>query len=145
MRIWKERDPTPLARVRAGAGLLATLSISFAIGGCVDDPVCEDLTRPMALEANTWPEDLVTDIHSNTYVVGTLYNFDVQRAGDARQVGGTLTAYDPAGAVRWTQQVTAYQIDEMWMNSIATGPNGCLLYTSPSPRDQRGSRIPSSA
>ena len=26
------------------------------------------------------------------------------------------------------------------------GPNGsCLLYTSPSPRDQRGSRMPSSA
>ena len=23
--------------------------------------------------------------------------------------------------------------------------NGCLLYTSPSPRDQRGSRMPSSA
>ena len=25
------------------------------------------------------------------------------------------------------------------------GYNGCLLYTSPSPRDQRGSRMPSSA
>ena len=25
------------------------------------------------------------------------------------------------------------------------GANGCLLYTSPSPRDQRGSRMPSSA
>ena len=24
-------------------------------------------------------------------------------------------------------------------------PEGCLLYTSPSPRDQRGSRMPSSA
>ena len=24
-------------------------------------------------------------------------------------------------------------------------PDGCLLYTSPSPRDQRGSRMPSSA
>ena len=24
-------------------------------------------------------------------------------------------------------------------------PKGCLLYTSPSPRDQRGSRMPSSA
>ena len=26
-----------------------------------------------------------------------------------------------------------------------TGVQGCLLYTSPSPRDQRGSRMPSSA
>ena len=30
--------------------------------------------------------------------------------------------------------------------SITTvGPSTCLLYTSPSPRDQRGSRMPSSA
>ena len=28
---------------------------------------------------------------------------------------------------------------------IAAGPRTCLLYTSPSPRDQRGSRMPSSA
>ena len=35
---------------------------------------------------------------------------------------------------RWTQF-----LDE------ATGYNSCLLYTSPSPRDQRGSRMPSSA
>ena len=27
----------------------------------------------------------------------------------------------------------------------AAGLSGCLLYTSPSPRDQRGSRMPSSA
>ena len=29
--------------------------------------------------------------------------------------------------------------------NYATGSYGCLLYTSPSPRDQRGSRMPSSA
>ena len=28
---------------------------------------------------------------------------------------------------------------------IVTGAGRCLLYTSPSPRDQRGSRMPSSA
>ena len=28
---------------------------------------------------------------------------------------------------------------------LITNINGCLLYTSPSPRDQRGSRMPSSA
>ena len=28
---------------------------------------------------------------------------------------------------------------------LATAFNSCLLYTSPSPRDQRGSRMPSSA
>ena len=30
-------------------------------------------------------------------------------------------------------------------NQLATLSNNCLLYTSPSPRDQRGSRMPSSA
>ena len=29
--------------------------------------------------------------------------------------------------------------------AIEVSPEGCLLYTSPSPRDQRGSRMPSSA
>ena len=28
---------------------------------------------------------------------------------------------------------------------LSNDPNSCLLYTSPSPRDQRGSRMPSSA
>ena len=31
------------------------------------------------------------------------------------------------------------------MNEIESEQSGCLLYTSPSPRDQRGSRMPSSA
>ena len=30
-------------------------------------------------------------------------------------------------------------------NSLGTDPMGCLLYTSPSPRDSRVSRMPSSA
>ena len=29
--------------------------------------------------------------------------------------------------------------------AVVTSTRGCLLYTSPSPRDQRGSRMPSSA
>ena len=31
------------------------------------------------------------------------------------------------------------------LHSIVDISNNCLLYTSPSPRDQRGSRMPSSA
>ena len=34
---------------------------------------------------------------------------------------------------------------EPWRASDASNVSGCLLYTSPSPRDQRGSRMPSSA
>ena len=34
--------------------------------------------------------------------------------------------------------------DEVW-SDVKAGDRPCLLYTSPSPRDQRGSRMPSSA
>ena len=36
-------------------------------------------------------------------------------------------------------------IDSRYENVSAIDLDGCLLYTSPSPRDQRGSRMPSSA
>ena len=32
-----------------------------------------------------------------------------------------------------------------FLNALGYAGNACLLYTSPSPRDQRGSRMPSSA
>ena len=41
-----------------------------------------------------------------------------------------------------TGKTFAYQ---HWFDEISGGPDICLLYTSPSPRDQRGSRMPSSA
>ena len=37
-----------------------------------------------------------------------------------------------------TQMINFYEVDEKWIIT-------CLLYTSPSPRDQGGSRMPSSA
>ena len=43
----------------------------------------------------------------------------------------------PAGYKKWTRK----KIIEWEMEFVKT----CLLYTSPSPRDQRGSRMPSSA
>ena len=41
---------------------------------------------------------------------------------------------------------TMYAADGIGLAAIQIGvPKRCLLYTSPSPRDQRGSRMPSSA
>ena len=39
----------------------------------------------------------------------------------------------------WDQSMTAFGKVDIWIN------NACLLYTSPSPRDKRQSRMPSSA
>ena len=58
---------------------------------------------------------------------------------------------DIAGDGTTTATVLAQAIVREGMKSVAAGMNpmdlkrGCLLYTSPSPRDQRGSRMPSSA
>ena len=79
---------------------------------------------------------------------------------------GQVLTSDGAGNVSWatpsglqtrtTAQVTVSATQDVAVNTQITTPNGyallaigtshaCLLYTSPSPRDQRGSRMPSSA
>ena len=49
-----------------------------------------------------------------------------------------------ASAQRELLEETGYGGGE-WSSLGSVQPNPCLLYTSPSPRDQRGSRMPSSA
>ena len=54
----------------------------------------------------------------------------------------------PAGAITELVMMERLELmDDKWpkLNVLSTAPTGCLLYTSPSPRDQRGSRMPSSA
>ena len=46
---------------------------------------------------------------------------------------------DSAVRYKWTK------VGVSPLNRLGAPPNICLLYTSPSPRDQRGSRMPSSA
>ena len=67
---------------------------------------------------------------------------------------GTLTMSARLGGAASQTDVshpTALTVDNTWHHIAATFDNGvmtvyvCLLYTSPSPRDQRGSRMPSSA
>ena len=51
-----------------------------------------------------------------------------------------------AGAFQQTQIALDVEFSEDVIDPTAQrDPNICLLYTSPSPRDQRGSRMPSSA
>ena len=46
----------------------------------------------------------------------------------------------------WNYEVSiAKQFDNILEEFKTAEPELCLLYTSPSPRDQRGSRMPSSA
>ena len=81
------------------------------------------------------------------------------QSGSADVCGGTISYMwqftDQCGTnISHTQNITVTPIDPVMFinppaditvdcNNIPTG--SCLLYTSPSPRDQRGSRMPSSA
>ena len=53
--------------------------------------------------------------------------------------------YKDENFVKAYKNVRIKQGDSVAMRSRYAEYNGCLLYTSPSPRDQRGSRMPSSA
>ena len=54
---------------------------------------------------------------------------------------GTLTETEIAEQNRVIENMINLEVDGMAIAPL----NPCLLYTSPSPRDQRGSRMPSSA
>ena len=62
-----------------------------------------------------------------------------------KTINGELTAQYQDNAI--DINVTAFytRLSDAIIRSLSSLPNGCLLYTSPSPRDQRGSRMPSSA
>ena len=58
---------------------------------------------------------------------------------------GTVSATTGAAAFEYIDRAIACAMEKR-IDAIMTAPiHNCLLYTSPSPRDQRGSRMPSSA
>ena len=55
-------------------------------------------------------------------------------------LNGIGSGMEVGGSIAWTQATTSFELPVEIVQD-----NDCLLYTSPSPRDQRGSRMPSSA
>ena len=91
-----------------------------------------DLSKepPEGLDNEHWPEGVLHTLESS----GWLVNAD---ALDADPQAPIVQDGDWLRWRRWHQQLKHCLTDLL---SLA-----CLLYTSPSPRDQRGSRMPSSA
>ena len=71
----------------------------------------------------------------------------LQRSGNAastvsHKTMSEMITVDPDEASRITGRDKSTLSE---LHRSGSGPIACLLYTSPSPRDQRGSRMPSSA
>ena len=64
--------------------------------------------------------------------------YAAEPAADTVYRNGYVYTVDAKDSVQEALAVRAGRI-------VYVGDNACLLYTSPSPRDQRGSRMPSSA
>ena len=56
-------------------------------------------------------------------------------------IGASLISPDKAIGLDLEEDLSVFKV----LKILGEEDKGCLLYTSPSPRDQRGSRMPSSA
>ena len=79
-------------------------------------------------------DDLIVGKHCDETFTGAL---------ESPTLTNTARSTDQRIYDRSTTSVVAYNAHDN-SNTSGTAP-ACLLYTSPSPRDQRGSRMPSSA
>ena len=69
---------------------------------------------------------------------------ELAQAGSVESFVWSTAADTDVGRVRSRNEDAFFCTEEQGLWIVADGM-GCLLYTSPSPRDQRGSRMPSSA
>ena len=59
--------------------------------------------------------------------------------------GASQSGFGRAGSVDWSSTVQTSNFTAVSGNGYFVNTTSCLLYTSPSPRDKRQSRMPSSA
>ena len=140
------------ARVRREHGRLDLL-VNNALA------VHDDLTRPGPFWKKPLSLQVVLDVGTRSTYVASWYAAPLLVAAGGGLVvntssfGGTCYMHGPAyGAGKAAVDKMAHDMAHdfrpfgvaavsLWMGMLKT----CLLYTSPSPRDQRGSRMPSSA
>ena len=111
--------------------------IDFSSVGSVKSPV-----RPASMETrrveNTPSHDADKDIEVNNVNCSS---------GAASAVDGPAASFDVNNNIEYSD-LSPVNNNMSFTGPVTAangGPNTCLLYTSPSPRDQRGSRMPSSA
>ena len=82
-------------------------------------------------------------------IIGEIIGFDRDEKSEACEFVSSITGDNSREVVSFGTEAGLFQ--ELGISTVVCGPgsieqdHNCLLYTSPSPRDQRGSRMPSSA
>ena len=151
--------------VAKGAGVGANYPDgAYEAAGATLSSQAQALGAQVVLKVRNLTADEVGSVKAGALLVGMLNPFD--RAGLERLAKAQVTAFAMEAAPRTTRAqsmdvlssqanlagykavmlaANAYpKIFPMLMTAAGT-IKACLLYTSPSPRDQRGSRMPSSA
>ena len=148
------RTPDTIGIGLAGVRLQADLEILITTVGRVWPGIpcmpSDDLMT--AMETVKWPESCPTQIlvlsgTGSCFLGRTRGGQELKIGGMGHILGDRASASDIAQtALR--EVMAQYDNSEIWSSlgvGILTHLQFCLLYTSPSPRDQRGSRMPSSA
>ena len=86
------------------------------------------------------------ELNSDDFIKHHLQNLTFGQCSDGkwRFADGHINIGTDQKAHQETKEYTCNP-KEMGFNAVHIDTMACLLYTSPSPRDQRGSRMPSSA
>ena len=83
----------------------------------------------------------------NEAELNVLQNTLTERLGALKELFGVMQQVAGDARTRFDNSLTNVQYPDRspFLEDLAKKIGSCLLYTSPSPRDQRGSRMPSSA
>ena len=136
-------DLTCVVDATTAAGTITNTTIAATSSENDPSTVGDDLDEDIIVDPST---DLVTSkvaTSTGPYLVGSnvVYQLTISNNGPDTATNATLTDLCPTG----TTFVSDLRSAGTYVSSTGIWNVACLLYTSPSPRDQRGSRMPSSA
>ena len=112
----------------------------------VSQELVDELDPPFIdLRAATWTTESTYELAPGAKRFENWESYIAGRVGLAAAVDYALSIGMPVIEERVTKLGSLLRERLSAIDSVTTHDLGCLLYTSPSPRDQRGSRMPSSA
>ena len=127
-------------------------SVNMALDGIQADPLLADLTQKKSFlsGAGRFATNITTSGNTVNGLTAAL-NGGFETAFTDGSVNGINLGYQIRRAKaafsgqKLSEDAATVKTDFSSLAVSGQFNNGCLLYTSPSPRDQRGSRMPSSA